>query len=525
MIALILFSYILFGDLFKIIPFISENRDHLTLTSQTYPTLSEAINYTISGYSIVLTALFSYFLLKSSVKSYEIAESIKSLENNRDRENIRQSALIVYYELLTGFSNMRDLYISVVLNDALPNPKRLFFSEDWVKNISFLKDELSDSEINEVYKIYNRFLTIKSILETESETYKIKLKSELEKEVDYAFASFIPKEIIATDLTSIEKILKRDYYLILLKVKIATFRSDEVKIEKNGEKNKIFIKDTVIYEGGILGNLFEGNGIIYTFEGFEKYIGFFSEGKFLSGVAKDYYGPNPKDILYEIEYSNNEKVKGYLVQTNTKKQFEYYLNGEFKGNEIFNGDTIIFKDNHKIEYIGKIKNSAFHGYGHYFNNGKIKYKGIFENDLIISGEEFGPNKFKFIGEFRFGKPHTGSVENYSDSYIKLFNGELKDGKPYQGRGYIFKEDYRGWDLDFIKHQEHFEEPDDDYLQQQLEWYEAQEEWHAEQENNHIRKSYREWEDFIKAEWKNGLYNEFENMESNKKVYYYKESKK
>jgi len=127
--------------LFKLIPFIFQNRNNINLSLEIYPTLSEAINYTISGYSIIVTGIFSYALLKTSIKSYEIAESIKSLESNRDREQIRQSALIVYYELLTGFSNVKDLYVSVVLNNTSPNPKRLFFSEDWVKNIALLKNE------------------------------------------------------------------------------------------------------------------------------------------------------------------------------------------------------------------------------------------------------------------------------------------------------------------------------------------------------------------------------------------------
>lgn len=121
------FSFLFFGNFVEIIKVIIGNRNNLTFNADAYPTLSEVIDYTVAGYSIIITGIFSYVLLKTSVRGYEVAEAVKSLEENRDKEIVRQNALIIYYELLTGYSNLRELYISVVLEGALPNPNRMFF--------------------------------------------------------------------------------------------------------------------------------------------------------------------------------------------------------------------------------------------------------------------------------------------------------------------------------------------------------------------------------------------------------------
>lgn len=108
-----LVSFMLYGNVIEMLSIILSNRNQLTFSAESYPTLSETINYMIAGYSIVVTGIFSYVVWRTSVRSYEVAEAVMRLEENRDEEMIRQGALISYYELLTGFSNLRELFISV----------------------------------------------------------------------------------------------------------------------------------------------------------------------------------------------------------------------------------------------------------------------------------------------------------------------------------------------------------------------------------------------------------------------------
>ncbi|WP_410502938.1 hypothetical protein RIF24_06710 [Exiguobacterium acetylicum] len=531
-VALTLLSFIFYGDLFKLIPFISDNRNKIKLSTEVYPTLSEAINYTISGYSIIITGIFSYALLKTSIKSYEIAESIKSLESNRDRESVRQSALIVYYELLTGFSNIKDLYTSIVLNDSSPNPKRLFLSDDWVKNISLLKDKLNEYEINEIFKIYSRFLTIKSILESYDEpetnntgnSHYEKIRHDLINEIENSFLSFIPKGVLNNDFGNVEKLLKREYYLLLQKIKIATYDIQKIKRCNIDGLETLFVNETKLYEGEFLDNEFNGKGTLYTFAGLEKYKGDFLKGKFISGVSKEYYEDDENKIMYEVIYEKNKKIQGLLNKVEGDMLVEKnYINGSFDGDIIYTGDTIQYDDKHKIVYVGQLLNGKFDGEGKYFIKGKIKYEGTFKNDLIIKGNEFKNGKLYFKGDFKNEMAYNGQIKNYSNSYVEQFNGILKEGKPYTGKGYIYQNDSSGWDRDWLLNSYHYEEQEIENYD--IEYYESMEEDYAEQQNNYIRETYSTWQNYIKANWENGSFEEQENLETNIKVFYQEISKK
>ncbi|EGL20156.1 hypothetical protein HMPREF9413_4084 [Paenibacillus sp. HGF7] len=104
---------------------------------------------------------------------------------------MRQSALIIYYELLSAFSNLRDLYISRIIENKNPNPSQLFFSQEWVKNIAALRDKLSPLEITEVHKLYSRFHTLKFFLESESE--RANLDAYIIETAEKVFASFFSR--------------------------------------------------------------------------------------------------------------------------------------------------------------------------------------------------------------------------------------------------------------------------------------------------------------------------------------------
>jgi len=517
-IVLNILSFFLFGNITEIIYIILKNRNNLSFTSESYPTLSEAINYTLTGYSIIVTCIFSYALLKTSVRSHETAESIRDLENNRDKENIRQSALIVYYELLTGFSNIRELYSSVILENEEPSPKKLFFSDDWVKNISLLKDTLNSKEITEIYKIYNRFLTLKSILDSDSNSNRDKLKKELDIEIRLSFESFIPKELLNKELGDITQLIKKEYYFIISKIRIASYHERDISRTKVDNIEKINLNDTKVYEGEISKNQFNGQATVYNEQGLPSFKGNFLNGKFISGFSRGYIESG--EILYEIIYEDSFKKSGFLNQfIDNLLQTTPYFNGEFLNEEIFNGNTVQFDKNRQIKYIGEVKSGDYHGVGSYFFNGELRFKGIFNYNEYVRGELNKSNGYYFNGEFKDGRPFNGKVKNYSDTFIKYFNGKLESGKPTKGVGYIFLSDHRGYDMEQIINEEVYWEPDEEYLSQQNEWFEAMEEQMAEEENNIIRSSYYEWQEFVKADWEQGIYKKKEITEKNKKLFY------
>jgi|GEM_PF-3632197 len=221
--------------------------------------------------------------------------------------------------------------------------------------------------------------------------------------------------------------------------------------------------------------------------------------------------------MYEINYKENKKINGFFIKSDYDLlENKYYFNGDFIGNEIYNGFSTIFDDKQKVSYIGNLLNGNYNGIGKYFIKDKLKYDGTFENNIIVEGQEFKNGKFYFEGEFKNGTPYCGRVENYSSSIIHKFNGTLIDGTPFKGDGYIFQDDFMGRDLELMLHLERYEgenieDYDQDYNEYLLEMY-------AEHENQYARENNEEWENYIKAEWEDGNYLMYEKIESNIKVF-------
>ncbi|WP_078393439.1 hypothetical protein [Shouchella patagoniensis] len=134
------------------------------------------------------------------------------------------------------------------------------------------------------------------------------------------------------------------------------------------------------------------------------------------------------------------------------------------------------------------------------NDSKVLY--------LIGGQK------RFVGEFRNGQPWNGTVRNYNFSRekIKEFTGEIREGKPFIGTGIRFKRNEFGADLFEIIQHENWE-PDDSMI-------EHQETYNQELLNEHTRKEYSEWEDYIIVDWKEGEPLEREDIEQNLRVYYH-----
>lgn len=520
---MVFFSFLLFGDITQIKDIISGNRNNLTFGPDGYPTLSEVINFLITGYSIIITAIFSFVIWKTSVRSYEVAEAVKSLEEKRDMESIRQSALIVYYELLTGFTNLRDLYISIILENKAPNPNRLFFSEDWVKNISLLRDRLDANEINEIHRLYNKFLTIKGLLETDSESEKVKLRKYIGETMSQTFTSFLSKEFTKNEFGSVTKYLEIDYFIILSKIRFASYAKVKIENKYNAGESIISINKELFYVGSISDNLFDGYGILHTDDGLPKYEGVFKNGRFVSGKAKEYYDSG--EILYEIEYKDGVKRRGYMAKLNSDTQkVPYYFNGEFEDDEIVDGIVTLFRADHSIYYEGGIKSRKYSGYGIRYENGKKLYEGTFKEGHITQGVKFTDPVFE--GEFKQGKPWNGSVKGLSDNlFVRKFYGQLVNGQPYKGEGLIFQKNHKGDTRDYLEVLEDSKKLfyDEIVFIDETE-INDREERQQDEINKNSRESYGIWDDFIKADWVEGNVKEREDKEGNKVVYFNANSK-
>ena len=221
-------------------------------------------------------------------------------------------------------------------------------------------------------------------------------------------------------------------------------------IYKNG-KNK--------YSGTMINNLYEGRGILYNDnEGFIKYNGYFKKGEY-DGFGILYQG----NIMYEGFFKNNTfHGKGILYENKKKKYEGFFLNGKYDGigieytlegkrkrkafyskgkisnkcigilydendKEIYNGSLLdgkpkegnnltIYGDSDYILYIGDFSSFKYNGKGilYYENDDKVRYNGIFKDDLYDEG-----------------------ILYYKDGY-KKYEGKFEDNK-YEGNGILYFE--------------------------------------------------------------------------------------
>lgn len=144
--------------------------------------IKDSIALYISIISIGVTGYFSYSVLKSSRKSYELSESIKDSNIKKDEEKVKQAARRIYYDLIIGFGNIRKVYFDKILlsmnkinldiadiaeqiHILIMSPENLYFDEAWresINQISVHKD-LNEKDISMLYEIYNYLFSIKDL--------------------------------------------------------------------------------------------------------------------------------------------------------------------------------------------------------------------------------------------------------------------------------------------------------------------------------------------------------------------------
>ena len=173
--------------------------------------------------------------------------------------------------------------------------------------------------------------------------------------------------------------------------------------------------ENLIYEGFFKDGLYEGKGILKEYK--DEYNGSFKEGKY-HGFGK----------LYHYEYYTRNKYLLYEGNFNLGN-FEGEGNLYYRGNEkMYFSNTIMFS--------GMFKNNEIKGKGiKYYNNGEIKFEGIFDTINSCQGIYYSPYGEKlYQGKIINEKPDEYSfIKIYNDYGDIQYEGEIIEGK-YEGEG-------------------------------------------------------------------------------------------
>ena len=531
--------YLIFGNLIDAFFKMLNLQGQPNKTSTALTSISYIVTWILTIYSIVVTAIFSYMVYKINNRSLKLSEELKEfevsstnenkeltkqslnisqdlkrIEENRELEEKRSKALIVYYDLQRGFTIIRDLYIKIVLKKNTAVLEQAFFDNGWIENVATLRVGLSSTEIQKIYSLYNSLYTIQKYLETKDES----INKYIEKIAKEVFLDLIPLNLIDNFIDNdIEEVLNIENYLIMHKLYKLTFIKTEII-----EERKLTILN-IPHSEVISGDLVNGEVIFYNKLGYEKLRGHIANGEVISGT---FMGYKANEIQYRVEYISKDnkyvKVKGLLENHIFEPLDLKLIDVEFKDNKPFNGLNINIRDNGTISYWGYYKDAERTGIGKFYNN---KNYILFDGELVegykVRGRLYNKGKLLFDGELKNQMPWSGKCFelDITAHYVKKFTGEIFEGKPINGDGYIFKRSSEHSSLDELLCQEQWEEETQYRYEEEMD-SENYEEEQSKYYNDGIRSSYREWEDYLKATWMNGDLLEKELKETNINVYYY-----
>ena len=190
------------------------------------------------------------------------------------------------------------------------------------------------------------------------------------------------------------------------------------------------------------------SGDVYDYKGENNsvYNGELNEGKFWTGKAKEYNENNL--IIFEGEYNNGDKYKGisYEYDDNMQLIFIYEYNNWTKTikNEIeyekdeASGKTLIYKNiknprpqKDEEENIEGIDEQIFEDKRILIFEGELKEGKIWNGigkEVDLEGEII------FEGEFRKGKKWKGKGKEFNSEKELIFEGEINNGKRWNGEG-------------------------------------------------------------------------------------------
>lgn len=521
----LIIGYMIFGNYLEALSKMWAYRGKPNATASSITSLSYIFTILLAFYTFGTTFFFSYLVWKVSKSSLVVSERLQNLEFQREEEVSRENALIVYYDLQRGISNLQELYINYELKGIEAKPSKIYFSTDWIKNVANLRDQLTEQELNKVYKLYEQFHALQNLLEKHDPNKPDEaLKTQLKILSEEVFANFIPLQILEKhNVSSANELVNIDLYVILKKIYYLTFSpSKRPPVQKN--------ESTGLYEITLDGNLFFsgdhkepfiGNGKIYNTNKEVKCSGEFKEKQFDKGLIYGYYSPGQE--LYTVNYSRQlapDELEHVIVYQLDKDGTDtYYYSGKYKQGKIYDGFSTLFNSyTNNIIYQGEFKDGYREGDGtSYNNNEEIEFKGIWKEDYIYIGTEYSNNKIIFKGEFKIvndrntvsgkkAKPWSGTTTNYDILFeVKNFTGEIYNGEPIKGHGRILHLDYQGRDLKTYEHDEQMslEQAEYEYenpVEMNVLDIEQQLENEAKESNDRDRQNYGVYNEYIEADW-------------------------
>lgn len=270
-------------------------------------------------------------------------------------------------------------------------PKRIFFSEEWIKNVAVLKDQLKNEDIEKIYDLYGDLLSIKELLETKD---KKDLKLEINKTSHRVFADFyLEYAKKGMKVRDIESILDMEYQIIFEKLRYIIYVKTDMKLKENRENaNYINTNSEKIWIERVDGRGLNGNIKIYNDNGKIRYDGFFENDMLVSGERYEYLY---KDENYlKVVYEHNE-AKSINMEVNG----DTYIAVNYINEKFGDGYKRIFGDNGELQYKGYLKSGKYNGEGTmyerkagnesiaegYFEDGYLK-KGIIKRFLLEDTE-------------------------------------------------------------------------------------------------------------------------------------------
>lgn len=388
-------------------------------------TIGDYIYYYFTIMAIEVTAILSWALLQTSRKSNELSEAIKAKEDNRDNEKVKESAMIIYYDLLSKVSILKNLYVTLILNKETKSVNVIDINKDWLKNLSELRALLSKREIDVLFELYENFTSLQKA--------QVCLDAEATKGItkgiaDKLFINVLLKYLWMDFEGKVDSILYNKYYII--------FRKIEAKI--NDEKDHYSIESNWL-------RMKQANGK-------EKIY-----GEYINGVLKNgtdtYYDENGHQI-YSLTYKEYKVVMGnYFNYINYT--FEKIFDVRFDENGAEDtGYIIIFYDSFRVKYKGGIKGKKYEGDGVLYKDSKhvsAIFDGTWEQDKKNEGtfkDNSGNSSIVYFkGIFKNDRPYTGEIKvdnlrTFKDIYE--YRGTIKVGKIENGFGYVKKGSFIDW---------------------------------------------------------------------------------
>lgn len=133
-----------------------------------YNILASFVGGAIGG----ITTLIALYV--STNETRKIQTSAIELENKREKDRIKENALIVYYDLSLGLKDIKKLFLTkAIYGFSDMEPKRMYFNRDWIQNTAIISNDIRiNGMVNDIYTLYGDLLTIKDFLEVEANTTK-----------------------------------------------------------------------------------------------------------------------------------------------------------------------------------------------------------------------------------------------------------------------------------------------------------------------------------------------------------------